>query len=341
MKDVSVIGLDLAKRIFHLVGLDSSGRQVFKKTLRRTQLHSYFANLVPCIIAMEGCASSHYWAREFTRLGHQVKLLPAQYVKPFVRGNKNDYNDALAIAEACRVPEMRTVAIKTEEQQSVQALHRLRRSAVADRTALANQLRGLLGEFGIVFNQGISTLRKALPEILEDADNGLQPMFRHALALKYKQLCQLDELVAELTAQLEQASRQHPEIQRLQTIPGFGFIVASAFYSVIGSGKEYKHGRDVSATLGLVPRQYSSGGKNTLLGISKRGDKYLRSLVVHGARAVVTHAHKKDDVLSAWVTRLIERRGINKATVALANKLSRIAWAVLVSGKEYQLKVAV
>lgn len=341
MNDISVIGLDIAKQTFHLIGLNSSGRQVLKKTLRRSQLTSYFDNLKPCTLAMEGCASAHHWARQFIQLGHRVTLLPAQYVKPYVRGNKNDYNDALAIAEACRVPEMRTVTVKTVEQQSVQALHRLRRAAVADRTALVNQVRGLLGEFGIVFNLGISALRKALPYVLEDADNGLHPLFRDALSLKYTQLCELDTLVSALTEKLEQEARQHPEIKRLQSIPGFGAIVASAFYSVIGDGKSFKNGRDVSASLGLVPHQHSSGGKQSLLGISKRGDKYLRSLVVHGARSVVTHAHKKDDALNVWVTRLVERRGVNKATVALANKLSRIAWAVMVRGNDYQSKLAV
>ncbi len=334
--NISVIGLDLAKQIFHLVGLDSSGKRVLKKKLRRAQMLSYFANLKPCTIAMEGCASSHYWARELKKLGHQARVLPAQHVKPFVRGNKNDYNDALGIAEASRVPEIREVAVKTIEQQSIQALHRLRRNAVGDRTALCNQVRGLLAEFGIVFNQGINILRKQLPALLEDADNELHYLFRDALALKYTQLCQLDELVAGLTKAIETEAKQHHEIQLLQSIPGFGAVVASNFFSVVGDGKAFKKGRDVSASLGVVPRQHSSGGKNTLLGISKRGDKYLRSLLVHGARSVVIHAHKKDDALSRWVCQLIERRGKNKATVALANKLTRIAWAVLTSNKPYQ-----
>lgn len=341
MTDVSVIGLDIAKQVFHLVGLNASGKCVLKKKLRRAQLLTFFANLVRCTIAMEGCASSSYWARELSKLGHQVKLLPAQYVKAHVRGNKNDYNDALGIAEACRVPEMRTVTIKTVEQQTLQSLQCLRRTAVADRSALSCQVRGLLGEYGIVFNTGVSTLRKALPDILEDADNNLRSSFRSALTLKYTQLCQLDELIEELTNLIQQESRQHPEVQRLQTIPGFGPVVASAFYGVIGDGQAFKNGRGVSASLGLVPRHHGTGGQQVLLGISKRGDKYLRSLLVHGARAVVRHAHKKDDALSVWVIRLIERRGKNKAIVALANKLARIAWAVLAQGKDYQVKLAV
>lgn len=334
--NISAIGLDIAKQIFHLVGLDDQGNQVLKKTLRRTKLLAYFANLNPCVIGMEGCASSHYWARELDKLGHQVKLLPAQYVKPYVRGNKNDYNDALAIAEASRIPEMREVRTKTVEQQSIQAMHRFRRGAVADRTKLCNQVRGLLAEFGIVINQGISSLRKKLPEILEDGENQLRWMFRDVLALKYRQLCELDKLVKELTIMIEREAKQHLQIKQLQSIPGFGAIVASTFFSVIGDGKTFSKGRDVSASLGLVPRQHSSGGKNILLGISKRGDKYLRSLLVHGARSVVNHAHKKDDALSLWVTRLVKTRGKNKATVALANKLARIAWAVTISGKPYQ-----
>jgi len=334
--NITVIGLDIAKQIFHLVGLDKMGHRVLKKKLRRATLLSYFANLPPCMIGLEACAASHYWSRELKKLGHQVKLLPPQYVKPYVRGNKNDYNDALGIAEASRVPELRTVAAKTIEQQSIQALHRMRRRTVADRTALGNQLRGLLSEFGIIFNQGLSTLRKKVPEILEDAQNELLPVFRHALALKYEQLCQLDALEAQLMTLIKDAGKHHQEIKLLQSIPGYGAVVSSAFFSVIGDGRAFKNGRDASASLGVVPRQHSSGDKTKLLGITKRGDKYLRSLLVHGARAVVKHAHKKDDKLSVWVTRLVERRGKNKATVALANKLTRIGWAVITSQQPYQ-----
>lgn len=336
MQNITFIGIDIAKNVFHVIGLDANGKQVLKKKLSRGQMLSYFANLTPCGISMEGCASSHYWARKLTESGHTVKLLPAQHVKPFVRGNKNDFNDALAIAEASRFPEMRPVAVKTTEQQSIQALHRLRRSAVHDRTALSNQVRGLLAEFGLVMNQGISTLRKSLPSLLEDAENGLHSIFREALALKYTQFCTLDDLIDDLTQLIQKDAKQHEEIKRLQSIPGFGPIVASTFFSVIGDGKTFKCGRDVSASLGLVPRQHSSGGKNTLLGISKKGDKYLRSLLVHGARSVVKYAHNKEDALSLWVMRLVDKRGKNKATVALANKLARIGWAVTTNRQEYK-----
>jgi len=334
--NISFIGIDIAKHVFHVIGLDPNGKQVLKKKLRRTQMLNYFGNFEACKISLESCASSHYWARKLSQLGHTVTLLPAQHVKPFVRGNKNDYNDALAIAEASRFAQIRPVAVKTVEQQSIQALHRMRRSAIGDRTALCNQVRGLLSEFGIVVTLGIASLRKAIPGILEDGENGLHPMFRDALALKYTQLSQQDELVDELTIAIEKDARQHREIKRLQSIPGFGPIVASTFFSVVGDGHAFGHGRDVSASLGLVPRQHSSGDKNILLGISKRGDKYLRSLLVHGARSVIQHAHKKDDAISRWATRLIERRGKNKATVALANKLARIAWAVTTTGHAYK-----
>ncbi|HIQ13949.1 MAG TPA: IS110 family transposase [Leucothrix sp.] len=339
--NINVIGLDLAKIIFHLIGLDQHGKQVLKKKLRRAQMLAYFANLTPCTIAMEACGTSHYWARELQKLGHHVKLLPAQHVKPFVRGNKNDYNDALGIAEASRIPQMREVSVKTVEQQSIQALQRFRRSAVGDRTALCNQVRGLLAEFGISLNQGVATLRKAIPEILEDAENGLHAIFRDALSLKYQQLCQLDDLIDDLTRAIQKEAKLHHEIKLLQSIPGYGPILSSAFYCVFGDGKGFRKGRDASAAIGVVPRQHSTGGKNVLLGISKKGDKYLRSLMVHGARSLIKHAHKKEDALSCWVTALIERRGKNKATVALANKLTRIGWAVITTGKPYEENYAV
>jgi transposase len=338
--NINTIGLDIAKTIFHLVGLDKNGKQIQKKKLRRGQLLAYFANLPLCTIAIEGCGSAFYWQRELTKQGHKVKLLPAQYVKAHLRGNKNDYNDALAIAEASRVPELREVTPKTIEQQGIQALHRLRERTVNDRTSLSNQLRGLLAEFGIIFNQGISSVKKGLPSILEDAENGLPHTFRDALGLKYNQFCQLDDLVKAFNKLINESSEAHKEIELLQSIPGFGDLVSSSYYSVIGDGKAFAKSRDASASVGVVPRQHSTGGKTVLQGISKRGDKYLRKMLINGARSVVNHAHKKDDALSVWVTRLVEKRGRNKATVALANKLARIAWAVTVSGKPYQTNYA-
>jgi transposase len=297
---------------------------------------AWFANLPQSLVGMEACASAHHWARELQSLGHQVKLIPPQHVKPFVRGNKNDYNDALAISEAVTRPEMRFVSIKTPQQQDIQALHRLRERRLRDRTALCNQVRGLLAEYGIVFPRGVNTLRKRIPEILEDGENGLSDFFRNLLSRSYQQLTELDEHIAAYTRELEAYSRRDDACQRLRTVPGYGPIISSAFYSVVGNGEAYRRGRDVSASLGIVPRQHSSGGKNVLLGISKRGDRYLRSLLIHGARSVVIQAANKEDALSRWINKIRATRGFNKAVVALANKLARIGWAILANNTVYQ-----
>jgi len=338
MGKITTIGLDLAKNVFHAIGCDEHGKVIKKKMLRRSGLLAWFATLPPSLVGMEACASAHYWARELKALGHQVKLIPPQYVKPFVRGNKNDYNDALAIAEAVTRPEMRFVSIKTPEQQDIQALHRLRERRLRDRTALCNQLRGLLGEYGLVFSRGVNTLRQRIPEILEDSENGLSNFFRGLLSQGYQQLTELDAHIDAYTQTLEAHSKRNDACQRLRTIPGYGPIVSSAFYSVVGNGEAYRRGRDVSASLGIVPKQHSSGGKEVLLGISKRGDRYLRSLLIHGARAVVIQAINKEDALSRWINKTRAARGFNKAVVALANKLARIGWAILANNTVYQAR---
>jgi transposase len=336
VNEITTIGLDLAKHVFHYIGLDGAGREVRKQQLKRKQLLSHFANLPASLVGMEACAGAHDWGRRLQAQGHAVKLLPPQHVKAYVRGNKNDYNDARAIAEAASRPGLRAVAVKSVAQQDVQALHRLRAGRVAERTALANQLRGLLAEYGIVVPQGLAALRRALPEILEDAENGLSDFFRPLLQRGQQQLAELDAHLAYYDGVLKRQAQADAAVQRLQTIPGFGPIVASVFSSLVGDGQAYRRGRDVAAALGLVPAQHSSGGKAVLLGISKRGDGYLRSLLVHGARAVVRRAADKDDPLSVWINRLVAKRGINKATVALANKLARIGWAVLRRQTTYQ-----
>ena len=304
--------------------------------LKRSQVLNEFANLSACRVGMEACAGAPYWARELAAMGHQVKLIPPQYVKPYVRGNKNDYNDALAISEAVVNPQMRFVPVKTTEQQDIQAVYRLRERRIADRTALCNQLRGLLAEYGLVLSKGVNVVRKRLPGLLEDAENGLSDRFRRLLAQSYRELRELDWHIECYTREMVRESQQSDACQRLQTIPGFGPIVASVFHSVVGNGQAYRRGRDVSASVGLVPRQHSSGGKTVLLGISKRGDRYLRSLLVHGARSVVIQAAKKEDRLSCWINKLRAERGYNKATVALANKMARIGWAILAYKTTYQ-----
>lgn len=334
---ITTVGLDLAKDTFHIVGLDEHGHEKMKKKLSRSQVLKHFANHPACVVGMEACASSHYFARELRKLGHEAKLIPPQYVKAYVRGQKNDTNDARAIAEAVRVPSMRFVTVKTVSQQDVQSLIRLREGAINARTACSNRLRGLLGEYGVAVKaKGLGALRRALPGIAEDGNLGLTDVFRRLLNQERQHLLELDGHIDALTAELTALSRQDERVQRLQTAPGYGPIVASVFASVMGDGAQYRRGRDASAAVGLVPRQHSSGGKNVLLGISKRGDRYLRSLLIHGARAVVIAAQKKDDPLSRWINRLRETRGMNKATVALANKLVRIGWAILHNGTTYR-----
>jgi len=263
-------------------------------------------------------------------------LIAPQYVKAYVRGNKNDYNDARAIGEAARVADMRFVEVKSVEQQDVQAMHRLREARVGERTGLCNQLRGVLAEYGIVLAQGVGTVRKRVPELLEDAENGLSDFLRSLLADAYRQLGELDGHIAFYTDALKAHARENEAVERLQTVPGFGPIVASAFHAFVGNGHAFGKGRDLSAALGLVPRQHSSGGKTVLLGISKRGDRYLRSLLIHGARSVVIQAKTKDDRLSRWINRVVSARGFNKAVVALANKIARIGWVILAKKTTYQ-----
>jgi transposase len=336
MSKITTIGLDLAKQVFHVVCCNVHGKVVRKNRLKRSQVLAYFSNLPRCLVGMEGCASAHHWARELGALGHEVKLIPPQYVKPYVRGNKNDYNDALAIAEAVTRAEMRFVWVKTPEQQDIQALHRLRERRLQERTALCNQLRGLLAEYGLILPKGVNLLRRRLPELLEDGENGLSDLFRRLLAQSYQQLQELNGHIDHYTREMKQQSQQNEACRRLQTIPGYGPIVAGVFHSVVGHGEAYRRGRDVAAALGLVPRQHSSGGKAVLLGISKRGDRYLRSLLVHGARSVVIRAAQKDDPLSRWINKVKAARGFNKAVVALANKMARIGWAVVVNKTVYQ-----
>jgi len=333
---ISTVGLDLAKHYFHVVCFDQNFKEVKKKMLRRNQVMDFFNQLPPCRVGMEACSGASFWARKLRAMGHDVILIPPQYVKAYLRGNKNDYNDARAIAEAATRPDIPQAAIKTQTQQDIQALHRIRTQCLRDRTALCNSTRGLLHEYGIIVPKGVANLRKRIPVLVDDPQAGLSAAFCQLLARRYTQLVELDGHIAFYTERLLQLSKEDEACRRLQTIPGFGPITASAFRSVIGNAHSYRRGRDVSACLGLVPRQHSSGGKNVLLGISKRGDAYLRSLLVHGARAVVAQAAGKKDRLSRWINRIQQLRGRNKATVALANKMARIGWAVLRYGTLYQ-----
>jgi len=335
-KQVVCMGIDLGKNNFHIFAVNQAGKEVFRKQRTRSKLLPFLAQQPPCLIGLEACGGANYWSREIKKLGHEVNQMAPQFVKPYVKGNKNDYHDAEAICEAVSRPGMRFVSCKTIAQQDLQSLHRVRQSLVKSRTALSNQIRGLLAEYGLVISRGLSQVRKRVPEILEDADNDLSPLFRQLLARQLEFFRELDVQIGEMSDQIEQVCRQDEASRRLMTIPGLGAQTATAIVAAYGNAGHYRDARGFAASIGLVPRQHSTGGKPTLLGISKRGDQYIRTLLIHGARAVITHLGDKQDKRSRWLRHLVERRGVNRAAVALANKNARIAWALLQRGESYQ-----
>ncbi|MCK5374212.1 MAG: IS110 family transposase [Alphaproteobacteria bacterium] len=332
---IKVLGIDLAKQSFQLHGVDGEDYVVFKKKLNRNQLSAFIANLPPCLIGLEACGGAHHWVRTFTQMGHTVKMIAPQFVKPYVKSNKNDAVDAEAICEAVQRPNMRFVPGKNIEQQDIQSLHRIRSLLVGRRTAQGNQIRGLLLEYGLIIPKGISYVRKAIPYLLEDAENALTPLFRELLSELYNEMVHLDERISLLEQKLAAISLQNEDCQRLLTIPGVGLLTATALIAAIGDITAFKNGRELAAWIGLVPRQHSTGGKATLLGISKRGDSYLRTLLIHGGRTVVRVAHKHQDQRNRWVSELDQRRGKNISAVAVANKNARIAWALLTKKENY------
>ena len=334
--NTKVVGLDIAKNIFHLYSLEANGKAT-KKKLKRAELLRFFANTPVSLIGMEACGGAHYWARELTKLGHDVVLLNARYVKGFVVGNKTDFNDAQAIHEAVLRPNKRVVKVKTEEQQDMQLLHNIRQDLVDQRTALINQLRGLLMERGIVIAKGINYVRKELPFILEDAENGLTHLSRELFAEQYQKLKELDKTIKSHDQRIARLCQQNQLSKRFLAVPGVGIITASIMAADIGDGTAYASSRDYAASLGVVPKQHSSGDKQVYLGISKRGNRYIRKMLIHGARSVLKTCRNKTDKLSVWLQALIERRGFNKATVALANKNARILWAMENKDQDYQV----
>lgn len=338
--NVTTIGLDIAKNVFHLVGTDAKGQEVLKKRLRRAQVVSFFANLPRCVIGLEACGGAHYWGRELRKLGHEVRLINARHVEAFRRAQKNDYNDARAIAEAVVQPRMRFVPVKHEAQQELQALHRVRKGLKQERTRWMNRARGLLAEYGVVMGKGVSVFRRRVPAVVSTGDNGLSASFRELLHGIYERVCALDEELRVCDRRVKAASQANETCQRLDEIPGIGEVVATGLVAAVGNGRQFRRGRDLSASLGVVPRQHTTGGQVRLLGISKRGDRYLRTQLIHGARAVVHYAHRKDDPLSQWVERIRQQRGTNVAAVALANKLLRIAWVILARGERYNPRLA-
>jgi len=337
--EITTVGLDLAKNVFQVHGVNERGKAVLRKQLKRDQVSPFFANLPPCLIGIEACASAHHWARKLQSLGHTVRLMAPQFVKPYVKSNKNDAADAEAICEAVSRPSMRFVPIKNVEQQSVLSLHRVRQGFVKARTAQANQIRGLLGEYGLVVPQGIAYIAQRVPPLIEDAENELPGTFRLLIQRLLDHLKALQEQVDEIEVQIRAWHRASEASQRLEKVPGIGPLTASALVASIGDAKNFDNGRQFAAWLGVVPRQHSSGGKPTLLGMSKRGDAYLRTLLIHGARSVIYRATQKADP-DSWLVKLTTRRNKNVAAVAMANKTARTVWALLAHGREFKADYA-
>ena len=333
---ITRVGLDIAKLVFQVHGVDEHGKSRLRKQLPRVKVLHFFAQLSPCLVGIEACGSSHYWGRELTKLGHTVKLMGAQFVIPYRKRSKNDANDAEAICEAVGRPNMRFVAVKSEEQQSVLMVHRARTLVVANRTAQVNQIRGLLGEFGLVVPKGVARLRRELPGILEDAENGLPALARGVLAGLLEQFHHFDTRVAAYDRQIRVLAAASEPARRLMQVEAIGPQTATALVASMGDPHVFNNGRSYAASLGITPRQHSSGGKNRLGRITRQGDGYLRTLLVHGARAALRVIDRKSDAKSAWARRLRDRRHVNVAAVALAAKHARIAWAILAHGTEYR-----
>jgi transposase len=334
--NITTVGVDLAKLVFQVHGVDSRGKVVLRKQLKRPQIGAFFAQMPSCLIGMEACGGAHFWARKLTALGHTVKLIAPQFVKPYVKTNKNDAADAEAICEAVGRPNMRFVPIKNTEQQALLGLHRARQGFVKERTAQANQIRGLLAEYGLTIPAGIRCIERKVPEFLKDSENGLSGVSRALFARLFEHFRSLDRQVHELEREINAWHRENADSQRLHAIPGVGPLTATALVASVGDAHAFHNGRQFAAWLGLVPRQCSTGGKTTLLGISKRGDTYLRTLLIHGARAVLQNLKRHPERANGWLAHLAIRRNPNIAAVALANKNARTVWALLAHGREYR-----
>ncbi len=340
MKELKLVAIDLAKNVFQVCTVSPQNKVLENRQLSRGKLPMVLANMPAAVVAMEACYSSHYWARTFQTMGHEVRLIPAQHVKPFVRGNKNDRNDALAIAEAFKRPNLRFVPIKTVEQQDIQSLHRIRDRLSQQRVALMNQTRGLLSEYGLIGAQGFKAFRELVVSAIDPANQSLSPAIKQEMSQVLDDFHRLTAQIKKMNGQLTQLANQHELCRILLSLPGIGVINATGLYSAIGDGSQFAHPRDLAVWLGLTPRQFSSGDKSFNGAMTKRGNRYLRKQLIHGARAVVHRCRHKDDKLSSWVTQLADRRGANKAAVALANRLARLAWILLQRRQYYQPQFA-
>lgn len=337
---IVTVGLDLGKNWIHMVGLDGEGRIVLRRRVRRDRLLAVTANVPACVIGMEACSGSHHLARLLTAQGHAARLMPPQYVKPFVKSNKNDYRDAEANAEAVERPTMRFVPIKEQAQLDLQTIHRVRQRLVGRRTALINQLRAILLERGIIIPQRRRVLDRQLPGLLADDGNGLSPRIRLLIEDIRTEWRELDTRIKVLDDELIATAKTVDNCRRLCEIPGIGALNATALMAAVSNGAAFGKGRDMAAWLGLTPREHSTGGKQRLLGISKRGNTYLRTLLIHGARAALPFLAARQDALGEWLRRLLVRAHRNVVIVALANKLARIAWAVLSGTQLYRPRAA-
>jgi len=340
---LSRVGVDLAKNVYQLHGVDRTGKTMLRRRLKRHQWLKVLLDKTEsdCVIGMEACAGAHHWGRQLQARGYTVKLIPPQFVKPYVKSNKSDAKDAEAICEAMSRPNMRFVTVKRVEQQDIQATHRIRAELMTQRTAKANQIRGLVAEYGLVAPKHLSSLRAAIPCWLEDAENGLTADFRALLQGVWNDLLGLDDRVCEMDKLIKRLAENNEDCVRLQQLRGIGPMTSTAMIATVGDARQYHKGRQMAAAIGITPKQHSSGDKHRLLGISKRGDVYLRTLMIHGARAVVARATHKDDRLSRWVTNIAKQKHPNVAAVALANKTARMAWAMLRNETDYDPDYAI
>lgn len=336
MDTIRTVGLDIAKSVFQVHGVDDHGEVVVRRQLKRRQVLAFFARLSRCLVGLEACASSHHWAREIAALGHDVRLMPPRYVRPYVKRNKNDAADAEAICEAVTRPNMRFVAVKTPEQQSLVMIHRTRELLVRQRTMLVNAIRAHMAEFGIVTGAGLPQVRELLAIIGETDDGRLPPIARACLAGLAQQLMSVGQEITTAERHIQAWHRNNEVSQRLATIPGIGPITATALASSITDPDMFRSGRELAAWIGLVPRQTSTGGRERLGRISKQGDQYLRWLLVAGAMTVIRHAKRRGVTHLPWLADLIARKPVKVAAVALANKVARVVWALMKSGQDYQ-----
>lgn len=332
----SVISIDLAKNVFQVCEFNQYHKPTFNKKIRRAKLLHTVGKLKATRIVMEACYSSNYWGREFQKMGYSVGLIPPHQVKPFVVGNKNDHNDALAVGEACFRSTTVFVPVKTLDQQDIQGLHRIRDRYIKSRTATANQMRGLLSEYGVIVEKKIAVLRKEVPYILEDAEQPLTVVAREFIAGLYEELKKYDQLIDAKDRLIRELMQSNEDYHRICEVPGVGPIVASAVISAVGNAKQFKNGRNLAAWIGLTPKLYASGDSSRMGGMSKRGNQTLRRLLIHGARSVVNWSENKTDALSLWIQTLLKRMHYCKVVVAVANKIARMIWAVLAKGEHYR-----